>query len=289
MATIGLLGLGAMGSRMATRLLEAGHTVKVYNRTPDKVKPLVEKGAVAAATPKDAAQNSEIIISMVRDDEASKAVWLSENTGAIHGLSKDAIAVESSTLTTDWVQTLSQHVSKTGATFVDAPVVGSRPQAEAGQLIYLVGGSEEAVTKLQPVLAVMGGSVQHVGATGTGTTMKLVVNALFGIQLAALAELLAFAEKAGVDNAKVLEVLGTTPVLSPAAKGGGTLMMNKQFAPMFPIELVEKDFGYMVKSADKVISNMPMSSAARKVYQQAVSQDLGSENISAVVKLFTKS
>jgi 3-hydroxyisobutyrate dehydrogenase len=286
MANIGLLGLGAMGSRMATRLLEAGHTVKVYNRTTEKVKPLVAKGALPAATPKEAAQGAEIVISMVRDDDASKAVWLSENTGAIHGLSQDAIAVESSTLTNAWVQELAGQLKKAKAHFVDAPVVGSRPQAEAGQLIYLVGGSDEVVAKLQPVLSSMGGSVQHVGATGTGTTMKLTVNALFGIQLAALGELLGFVERAGVEAGKALEVLGATPVLSPAAKGGGTLMTNKQFAPMFPIELVEKDFGYVVKGANEVKSNMPMSSAARKVYQQAINQELGGENISAVVKLF---
>jgi 3-hydroxyisobutyrate dehydrogenase len=275
-------------SRMATQLLEAGHSVKVYNRTPEKVKPIVEKGAVEAATPKEAARGAEIVISVVRDDDASKAVWLSDDTGAIHGLGKGAVAVESSTLTTAWTQTLSEHLAKAGAHFVDAPVVGSRPQAEAGQLIYLVGGSNEAVTKLQSVLGAMGGSVQHVGGVGSGTTMKLVVNALFGIQLAAVAELLAFAEKAGVSAAKALEVLGATPVLSPATKGGGTLMINKQFAPMFPIELVEKDFGYVVKVAEAAQAQTPMSRAAGAVYQQAVQQGLADKNISAVSQLFTK-
>jgi 3-hydroxyisobutyrate dehydrogenase len=286
MATIGLLGLGAMGSRIAVRLLDAGHTVKVYNRTTGKIKPLVEKGATAAAAPKEAAQGSEIVIAMVRDDEASRTVWLADGTGAIHGLEKGAIAVESSTLTTKWTLELAGAIAETGAKFVDAPVIGSRPQAEAGQLIYVVGGEEKTVTALQPVLGMMGGAVHHVGGMGAGTTMKLVVNALFGVQLAALGELLGFSKRAGLDNAKVLEVLAATPVLSPAAKVGGTMMLDQQFAPMFPIELVEKDFGYVVASAKELGSNTPVASAVQVVYQQALQQGFGKEHITAVAKVF---
>lgn len=288
MATIGLLGLGAMGARMAARLLEAGHTLKVFNRTPDKVTALLEKGAVSAATPKEAAQGSEMVISMVRDDEASRHVWLADNSGAIHGLSKDAVAVESSTLTTQWTHELSQAITKAGSSFVDAPVIGSRPQAESGQLIYVVGGAEKDVTTLQPIFSAMGGAVHHVGAVGAGSTVKLVVNALFGVQLAALGELLGFVKRANLDSAKVLEVLAATPVLSPAAKVAGNMMVNQQFAPMFPIELVEKDFGYVMSSAQKVQSDTPIADAARAVYKQALAQGLGNEHITAVVKLFNK-
>ncbi|MGL4611770.1 MAG: NAD(P)-dependent oxidoreductase [Trueperaceae bacterium] len=288
MAKIGLIGLGAMGSRMAARLLDAGHTLKVYNRTPDKVKPLVEKGATPTATPKEAAQGSEIVISMVRDDEASRHVWLGADTGAIHGLAKDAVAVESSTLTTQWTHELSSAVTKVGSSFVDAPVIGSRPQAEAGQLIYVLGGAEKDVVLLQPILGAMGGAVHHVGVVGAGTTMKLVVNALFGVQLAALGELLGFVKNANLDSAKVLEVLGATPVLSHAAKVAGGMMLDKKFAPMFPIELVEKDFGYVVTSAQKVKSDTPVVSATRAVYKQAAQQGFGNEHITAVTKLFDK-
>lgn len=286
MATIGLLGLGSMGSRMAARLLDAGHTLKVYNRTAEKVKPLEEKGATAVATPKETAQDSDVIVSMVRDDETSRHVWLTDDTGAIHGLSKDAIAVESSTLTTQWTHELANVIAKTGPSFVDAPVIGSRPQADAGQLIYVVGGIEKDVVTLQPVLSAMGGAVHHVGAVGAGSTVKLVVNALFGVQLAALGELLGFVKNAGLDSAKVLEVLAATPVLSPAAKVAGGMMLNQQFAPMFPIELVEKDFGYVVASAKELGSNTPVASAVQAVYKEAIRQGLGENHITAVVKLF---
>lgn len=286
MATIALLGLGAMGSRMAVRLLDAGHTLKIYNRTAQKAQLLVGKGAVAATTPKEAARGAEIVISMVRDNEASRNVWLDKEIGAIHGLSKEAIAVESSTLTTQWVRELSEVIEKIGASFVDAPVIGSRPQVEAGQLIYVVGGAEKDVATLQPVLAVMGGAVHHVGVVGAGSTMKLVVNALFGIQLAALAELLGFVKRASLDSAKVLEVLGATPVLSPAAKVAGSMMLNQQFAPLFPIELAEKDFGYVVHSAQKLGSNLPIARAVQAVYKEAVQKGLGDDHITAIVKLF---
>ncbi|MGL4231401.1 MAG: NAD(P)-dependent oxidoreductase, partial [Casimicrobium sp.] len=163
MKTIAFLGLGAMGSRMAKRLLDVGYRVRVWNRTPDKAAALAAEGAIVAATPREAAHEADIVISMVFDDAASRAVWLDEANGAIHSLNANTIAIESSTLSTAWIKTLANAIEKTGASFIDAPVAGSRPQADAGQLIFMVGGETQAVDAARDVFSAMGGALHHVG------------------------------------------------------------------------------------------------------------------------------
>jgi 3-hydroxyisobutyrate dehydrogenase-like beta-hydroxyacid dehydrogenase len=286
MANISILGLGAMGSRMAANLMNAGHAVTVWNRNPARAAQLVASGAKLASTPRTAAMGANIVIAMVRDDAASRAVWLDPSTGALAGMSRDAIAIESSTLTVNWVRELSAAAAKLGVAFLDAPVAGSRPQAEAGQLIYFVGGEASVFARVEPVLKVMGGAVHHAGATGSGAGVKLMVNALFGIQLATMGELIGFAKKLELDPMKAIDILGATPVCSPAAKLAAGAMLAGNFTPMFPIELVEKDFGYVVDEAYRIGATVPVSLATRAVFGYAKSDGLGEENITGIAKLF---
>ncbi len=287
MSRVAVLGIGAMGSRIAQNLLNCNHQVVVYNRTADKVKPLLDKGAVYAPTPREAAEQADIVISMVTDNDVSRAVWLDVETGAVRGLGKDAIAIESSTLTVNWTRELAAKIESCGAGFLDAPVVGSRPQADTGKLIYLVGGKAEILAQVQPVLLSAGAStVHHVGSVGQGMAMKLAVNALFGIQVAALAEIIGMLTKDGVTSEKAIECIGALPVLSPAAKGAGSLMVTNNHAPMFPIELVEKDFRYIIQTAQAVDAPTPGSTAIHDVYQKAIAKGYGNDNITGVVQLF---
>ncbi len=282
---IAVLGSGAMGSRIVQNLLNAKYQVVVYNRTESKVKSLLQ-GAVYAATPREAATQADIVISMVTDNEASRKVWLEEETGAILGLG-NAIAIESSTLTVDWTRELAAEIESRGVAFLDAPVVGSRPQAEAGKLIYLVGGKAETLAQVQPILLSAGGStIHHIGSIGQGMAMKLAVNALFGIQVAALAEIIAMLNKDGVTGEKAMECLGMLPVISPAAKGAGSLMVMNNHAPMFPIELVEKDFRYVIQTAQAFDASIPASTAVHGIYQDAIAKGYGSDNITGIVQLF---
>ncbi len=286
MTRIAVLGLGAMGARMAARLLDAGHSVTVYNRTPGRAEALEGKGARSAATPREAAEGAEAVIAMVRDDAASRAVWLAPETGALHALGDGALAIESSTLTPGWVAELAGAIAERGAHFLDAPVAGSRPQAEAGQLIYFVGGEAAAFSRAQPILEVMGGALHHVGPVGTGMVVKLAVNALFGIQVAALGEIIGAIRKSGADVERAVTVLGETPVMSPAAKGSAGLMLAREFAPMFPIDLVEKDFGYVVAAAEAVGASVPTADAVRAVFADAKRRGFGGDNIAGVLQLF---
>lgn len=280
---IAVLGLGAMGSRMALRLLRAGHEVRVYNRSAGPLHDLVAAGAVADKTPREAAESAGVVIAMVRDDEASRTIWCNEQHGALRGLGAGAIAIECSTLTPGWVRELAEQVQKTGAAFLDAPVVGSRPQADAGQLIHLVGGDAGDLDRAKSVLSAMGGASHHVGPVGAGAALKLAVNALFAIQVAAVAELLALLRGIDGNQAAMMEALASLPVTSPAAKGALALIQAKSDAPLFPIDLVEKDLAYALAQTKAAL---PMTKAALQCFGRAKAEGLGALNITAIARLY---
>ena len=286
MSHITILGTGAMGSRMAVQLLKAGHEVTVWNRSLDKVQPLLTAGAKLAVTPSLAVATAECVISMVRDDIASRQVWLDRETGALAHLPKQAIAIESSTVTIGWAQELNQACIAQGASFIDAPVAGSRKQAETAQLIFFAGGNVESVLRAEPILKVMGCAVHYMGPAGSGAAIKLAVNALFGAQIAVLSELIGFLQSCQMDVAKAIEVMSSTPVSSPAIKMAAAAMLSGNFAPQFPNELMEKDLGYLIDIAQFNDANMPLSRASRQVFFQAVEQGYGADNITGLVQLY---
>jgi 3-hydroxyisobutyrate dehydrogenase len=285
MTQITFLGLGAMGSRMAARLVAAGHAVTVWNRSPQAAEALRALGATVAATPRGAAQGAEIVISMVFDDGASRAVWLDERTGAIGGLSPTALAIESSTLTPAWLQELGAAMKTRGLAFLDAPVAGTRPQADAGQLIFMAGGDAAAVERARPVLLQMGGALHHLGPVGSGAWLKLVVNALFGTQVAAMAEQLALLRAADVEVECALAALKAMPVTSAAAGGAASLMLARNFAPQAPVDLIAKDLDYALRSAEQAGAALPVTAAVAGRFHAASAAGYGHENLVAVAKL----
>mgnify|MGYP001800120603 CR=1 FL=1 len=284
---IAVLGLGAMGSRMAANLLKAGYTVTVWNRSPESAKPLAAKGATVANTPKLAAKSADIVISMVTDINASKAVWLDSETGALLGMRQNAIAIESSTLTVNWVKELAAETTSQGFAFLDAPVVGTRPQADSGNLVYLVGGKAEILKQAENILlSAGGGKINHVGDIGDGMAMKLAVNAMFGIQVAAFSEIIGMLTKNGLELEKAIQCLGDLPVTSPAVKNAANLILKDNHQAMFPISLVEKDFRYVMQTAADIEAKVPVSEAIYQVYLDAVDKGYDGDNITGVAKLF---
>ena len=285
MPNVSVLGLGAMGSRMATNLLKAGHTVTVWNRSPNPATPLVAAGATLAASPKAAVEGAEFVIAMVRDDNASRDLWLSPETGAFAGLDPSAIAIESSTLTAGWIRTLGAEAANRGLTFLEAPVAGSRPQAEAAQLVYFIGGDEPVARRAEPVLRAMGSTIHYVGPLGSGALVKLTTNALLGVQVTVFAELIGLLKGAGADPVVALKAMASTPAWSPAANYLTGTMLAGQFAPQFPVELIEKDFGYVLREVSGPAA-APTIAAARGVFQRAIESGLGGDNMTGVVRLF---
>jgi 3-hydroxyisobutyrate dehydrogenase len=272
-----------MGSRMAVALLRGGHAVTVWNRTSARALPLVEQGASLASSPRAAADDAQVVLAMVRDDEASRQVWLSKD-GALAAMSAEAIGIESSTLSAKWVRELATSFAAHGVGFLDAPVVGTRAQADTASLIHLIGGDVAIVARATPVLSAIGGVAHHVGPAGSGAVMKLVVNAFLGIQVAALGELLGAAAQMGLDRRRAGEVLIEMPSCSASAKGVTLAMLARNFAPAFPVELVEKDLGYLADETKP--GSAPLNSAARAVFVQAIAAGLAADNMTAVAKLY---
>lgn len=286
MSRITVLGMGAMGARMSVSLLKAGHEVTVWNRSLDKTNSIARAGAKVADTPRAAVKEADFAIAMVRDDEASKQVWLDSEIGALAGLSKKAIAIESSTLTVAWTKELGRQFQTREIKFLDAPVAGTRPQAEAAQLIYFVGGDAEGFIKAKPILAAMGSVVHHVGLVGSGMTIKLVINSLFATQVSALGELIGLMCKCGLDEAQAVKVLSSTPVCSPVTKLAAGAMLARNFVPLFPIELVEKDLSYAIKTAQANDVKLPLVEATQKTFVKAIAHGYSGHNITGVAQLY---
>lgn len=282
---IALLGLGAMGTRMATNLMKADHALTVWNRAPEAAVALVRLGAKQAPTPRHAAAGADFVFAMLRDDDASRDVWLSPYHGALGDLKKGAIAIESSTLTPGWIRELGSAVAERGGDLLEAPVSGSRPQAEAGQLVYFIGGDEKILKQVRPLLMAMGKTITHVGPLGSGALVKLSTNALLGVQVTALAELIGLLKRSGADATSALKAIAGTAAWSPAATNLSGSMLAGNFSPQFPIELIEKDFGYAVDAAGSADA-APTITAARGVFQRAIANGFGGENMTGVVQVF---
>lgn len=286
--TIALLGLGAMGSRMAPHWLAAGFPLVVTNRTRSRADALVEQGARWADTPALAAASADVVVACVTDDEASRTLWLHPESGALAGMRSGALAIESSTLTTAWVTELAGALQREGMRFLDAPVAGSRPQAEAAALIHLVGGADDDVREARTVLDPVGGAFHHLGPIGAGAAMKLAVNAYFGVQVAAMAELVGLLVAEGLDRNASLQALGAMPITSPALAGMSKAMAARHYAPLFPIDLVAKDLRYAVSTAAAHEAPLPLTDAARQSFVRAQELGFGGDNIHGVIQVYAE-
>jgi 3-hydroxyisobutyrate dehydrogenase len=282
---IAFLGLGIMGTGMARRVLAAGFPLTVYNRNPAKAEALAKEGAQVAATPREAAAGAEVIISMVADDAASRAMWLGAD-GALAGAGRGAVVIEASTLTVAWVKELAKAAEAKPCAFLDAPVTGTKPHAANGELTFLVGGDAETLEKARPVLAVMSKAILHLGPSGSGALMKLINNFLCGAQAASLAEAIAIIEKAGLDRTKAMEVIVNGTPGSPLVKTIAGRINARDFAPNFLLRLMAKDLNYAQQCARELGVPFTATTAAGAVFQRAIALGHGEKDFSAVIEQF---
>ena len=283
MQRVAILGLGIMGGGMAANWLAKGFAVSVWNRTRAKAEPLAGKGAKIAPTPREAATGADFIFAMVADDDASRSVWLGVN-GAIAGAKSGAIGVESSTLTPGWVRELARQAQSKGVAFLDAPVGGSRPAAASGELRFFVGGDAQTYEAARPALAAVGSKMDLLGPVGAGATWKLINNQLAAGQIAALAEALAVAKKAGFKDEQISElILGGAPA-SPIVKLKLPRMLAQDFEPTdFALNLMLKDARYATALAEALGAPAGMIESAAKAFARADEKGLGDKDIAAVV------
>ena len=286
MLNVAVLGLGTMGEGIARNVLKAGFPLTVYNRTRARAEALAPLGAVVAGTPREAAETADVVIAMVADDSASRAVWLGPD-GALGAASNGAVLVECGTLSLDWVRELAGRSSARGVSFLDSPVTGSRAQAAEGQLGLFVGGEPEALAKARPVLESISQSIAHLGPNGAGALMKLINNMLGAVQAASLAEGLVLAERAGLDVAQVARLLANGAPGSGMVKRKAGLMVAQDYADaQFALRLMRKDVTYALRAADEYGVNTPTAAIAREMYKLAENLGFGGADHAAVAESY---
>jgi 3-hydroxyisobutyrate dehydrogenase len=268
MSTIAFLGLGAMGSRMALNLHAAGHRLRVYNRDRAKAEPFAEKGAEVCASPADAARGAEFVCSIVADDEATRAVMLGAE-GALAGAAPGTIVLDSSTNTPAMAREAARAAAAKGVAYLDAPVSGSLAQAQARELVFIVGGDRASFERARPVFAAMGRMARRIGDSGAGATLKLINNMLSATLTAAIAEAAQAAEAANLDRDAALEVLGEGAAGSRLLKTKLPKIFRRDFSPQFQLELMEKDLRYFLALAQELDCPAPIASLVRSQYQGA--------------------
>ena len=270
MTKVGFIGLGRMGHGMAGRYLDAGFSVAVWNRSQAKAKDLIARGARWAASPADAADGADAVVTMVADDEASRAVWLGKD-GAAATMKPGRLAIECSTVSYQHALDMARELRARGLVYIDCPVTGLPQAAAAGKLTLLVGAEPADLDRAKPFLAPIGDVVRHFGAVGTGTVFKLINNLMGAVQIASLAEGVAMAEQAGLDMKLVAEALATGAVASPQVIRHSKRMVARDFSgASFTTALRHKDAAYAVRLAETLLAEPPLvGQAAVEAYAKA--------------------
>jgi 3-hydroxyisobutyrate dehydrogenase-like beta-hydroxyacid dehydrogenase len=279
MAKLAFLGLGQMGGPMARRLIGAGHDVTVWNRTPERAEPLVAEGARHAGTPAEAAQGVEAAVTMLTDPDALESVLFGPD-GLAETLQEGATVIDMSTVGTETVRRVAGRLPR-GVSILDAPVLGSVPQAEEGQLKIFVGGQPDVFERWRPVLEVMG-SPRLLGPGGAGASMKLVVNSTLGAMMSAIGEALALGDELGLDEGAALDVLADSVVGQGVSRARPSIESGV-FPPRFKLALASKDLGLVTAAAEQAGLRLRIAPAVREWLESAVEDGLGALDYTAIV------
>src|SRR6266566_6530565 len=279
MAKIAFLGLGQMGTPMAMRLLQAGHELTVWNRTPDRAKPLAAAGATVARSPAEAGAGAAFAITMLATPEALKEVVLGEH-GLVKALGPGQVYIDMSTVGPHTVRSIAARFPQ-GVVIVDAPVRGSVSQAAEGRLEIFVGASDKDFERVRPILESLG-SVGHVGGPGAGAAMKLVANLALGASIAAVGEALALGGALGLGRAPLLNMLEGSQ-LSPVVRAKRSNIESGHYPPNFKLRHAAKDLRLVIEAASAVDRNLKVSAAARACLDAAIERGAADLDYSAVV------
>jgi 3-hydroxyisobutyrate dehydrogenase len=289
MERLGFVGLGAMGSPMAKRLAGAGFELKVFDVLDERTHPLIELGAVRAASLGEAAESTEALVLMVANAEQAKGALFGEG-GAAEALPEGAALVVMSTIGPEAVRELADGLAGRGLRTLDAPVSGGVARAERGDLLIMAGGPEDLFEELRPALEAMGSSVVHCGPrAGDGQAVKLVNQLLCGVHIAAAAEALAYAEALGLDPRFVFETIRHGAANSFMLEDRGERMLEKEFVPpKSALDIFVKDMSLVRQAAEEQGFETPLSSAALELYLAGKEAGLGTEDDSGVIRVLRR-
>lgn len=272
-----------MGHAMATNLVKAGHEVAVWNRSPGKV----VEGARVAATPADAAQGVEVVWLCVADTNAVESVLFGAD-GVQQSLNEGMIISDSSTISPSATRKFAERVAQKGVKYVDSPMTGSKAGAEAGTLLFIVGGDEEVVEKLKPLYAAMGKKIFRMGETSKGQSAKLVMNLQIALIYEGFAEALALAAKLGVDAEKLVHLVNASMVKSGVVEYKAPFVLRRDFSPNFPLRLMRKDIRLALEAAKEARVKLPGLETVEEVYDVAVEEGHADLDYAATLLLLEK-
>jgi 3-hydroxyisobutyrate dehydrogenase-like beta-hydroxyacid dehydrogenase len=284
---ISYLGLGTMGSGMASNLVKAGYELTVWDRTAEKSQLFAGTGARVAQTPADAVRDSDLVMYSLSDDDAVETVVFGKE-GILSAITVGQIAVDMSTVLPTTSLREQEAYAKRGVDFLDAPVFGSKDESAKGKLWVLAAGKKEVFEKVKPVLEKLGQTVHYLGKNGNATAMKLVGNLIVALELEALAEGLVLAQKAGLDLKTVMEVVKVADFRSPLLVGNGENILKRDFSTYFALQLMLKDANLIQQFSESLGSPIPALRVVKGNLEDAVALGFGKENASAVIKALEK-
>jgi 3-hydroxyisobutyrate dehydrogenase-like beta-hydroxyacid dehydrogenase len=287
MSTVGFVGLGAMGGRIAGRLLDAGNELYGTNRTKPKVQPLIERGLQWRDTPREVALAADVVFSMVTDDAALAAVT-SGPDGILAGLEGGKTYLEMSTVSPRASREVADRVRAVGAQMLDAPVSGSIPQAESGTLAIMVGGEEQAFRRVEPLLHELGQTVTRIGANGQGLVLKLAINISLAVQVLAFSEGLLLAERDGVNPQLAAEVMSNSPIGSPMLNARIPLLLDLPEQAWFDVAMMHKDIRLAREAANELAIPLPSAAVADEMLTRSEALGYEHRDIAALREVLAK-
>jgi 3-hydroxyisobutyrate dehydrogenase-like beta-hydroxyacid dehydrogenase len=280
---VAFVGLGIMGRPMASNLVKAGHEVAVWNRSPGKD----VEGARLAGSPAEAAQGAEVVWICVSDTAAVEQVLF--GAGGVHeSLTEGMIIADSSTISPTATRNFAQRVGAKGVQYVDSPVTGSKVGAEAGTLLFIVGGDEPAIEKLKPLYAAMGKKIFRMGETGKGQSAKLAMNLQIAMIYEGFAEGLTLAAKLGVDPAAFVPLINASMIKSGVVEYKAPFVLQRDFSPNFPLRLMRKDIRLALEAAKEARVKLPGLETVEEVYDVAVDEGHADLDFAATLMLLEK-
>lgn len=281
---IGFIGLGIMGDPMSRNILKAGFPLTVYNRSAEKMEPLIQAGANRASHPCELVEQSDVVILMLTGPEAIDAIISADNNRFL-ALMNGKILINMSTVSPAYTIELNKKLAQYSIHFIDAPVSGSKKPAEEGTLIILAGGNKETITKVEPILLSMGKKVVYCGEAGKGSSMKMVVNLLLGIMMEGLCESINFGQKCGLATETILDTILSGPMSCGLFNLKTTMLQTGVYPPQFPFKHMTKDLRFVIQTGDQKGAALPIGYSVFQIYRQGMGHDLGDMDFCAVKKV----
>ena len=271
---VGFIGLGLMGTPMARNIMGGGFPLAVWNRTASKGEPLLAAGATWAGSVGQLAEQSDVVVTMVTDAAASEQVICGEG-GVLDHARPGAVIVDTSSIAPEMSRSIAARAQVRGVSMLDAPVTGNPKVAEAGKLGVMIGGEEETVRRVRPILETIASVIVHAGPPGAGSTLKLVNNLILGVAIQAVAEALVLARKAGIHPDRVREITSVGGARTAAMETRGPRMIASEFSPHFSANNMHKDLSTALALADALGAAAPAAAAALEMLRAARAQGKG--------------